>query len=196
MWIRWNSGSNSETGRKCPSHLSCLQATLAAELCHLCSHTLLTVPSPFQVKSQAPALWSHELRWWAIHIMEEKHFPCFCFPPSVLWCRGLFLRLSHLLTDCSFESLQHLAGLSQLERGVGCRQNHHAVQNDFTASCTSSALILFQMFLSNKMNVNNYKCSDKMWHTQHHRNQAQLSKRGAVLVLFENSRKKMGGGEL
>lgn len=53
-----------------------------------------------------------------------------------------------------------------------------------------------QRFLSNKINVNIYKLPDKMWHTQHHRSQAQLSKRETVLLLFENSRKRTGGGEL
>lgn len=57
--------------------------------------------SPFQVKSQAPALWSYELSWWAIHLLEEKHSQS-----CVLWCRGLFLPLSRLRTSLRVCSIQ------------------------------------------------------------------------------------------
>lgn len=86
--------------------------------------------------------------------MQEKHSPS-----RVLWCRGLFLPLSHLLTDHSFESLQHPAGLSQLERGVGCRQNQPCCPKWLYCFLHKQCIGFVQRFLSNKMNVNIYKLS-------------------------------------
>lgn len=164
---------------------------------HLCSRALSVVlsnpsynSSTFQLKTQAPVLWYHELTGYTHNGRETLSILSF------LMQMYLFLCFSHLLTNHTFQSLQQPSGLSQLERGGGCRQNHHAVQNNFTVSRTNNALILFQRFLSNKITVDNYKHSDRMRHTQHHRSQAQLSKRETVLLLFENSRKRTGGGNL
>lgn len=83
----------------------------------------------------------------------RETFSILCF----LMQMYLFLCFSYLLTNHTFQSLKQPAVLSQLERGVGCSQNHHAVQSNFTFSCTNNALILFRRFLSNKIIVDNYK---------------------------------------
>lgn len=116
-------------------------------------------------------------------------------PSHALWCRGFFPPLSYL-QDCSSGSQQHPGVLSQLGRCAGCRHNHHVVQNAFPAACMHNALVLFEVFLSGKLNAYSYKLSDKMWHTQHHRSQAQLGKREAVLLLFGSGRKRTGSWEL